>query len=160
MWSSPSVHCGRAHCESARCGRRLSGLAFLGLIFVLGACTDESATTVHYESPAEVLVAMKDMYEGSWYQRLTFIQTTVQYDSEGAPDTTTWFEAMELPGKLRIDIGEPNSQNTWLFRNDSIYVFSQGILADSRPTFHPLLLLGFDAYFLEPAVLINKLDSL
>ncbi len=126
----------------------------------LTSCSSEQASTTAYETPAEVLVAMKNRYENSWYETMTFIQTTIQYQTDGRSDTTTWFEAMELPGKLRIDIGDPASGNTWIFRNDSIYVYNQGSLSVGRPTFHPLLLLGFDAYFLDSVSLINKLDSL
>ncbi|GMQ81778.1 MAG: hypothetical protein BMS9Abin05_1214 [Rhodothermia bacterium] len=130
------------------------------IVLTLISCGGKENAPIEYKTPAEVLVAMKAQYEGSWYESLTFIQTTIQHSADGSTDTTTWFEAMELPGKLRIDIGEPNSGNTWIFRNDSIYVFNQGTLTVGRPTFHPLLLLGFDAYFLDSASLINKLDSL
>jgi len=130
------------------------------IALTLMSCAREESAPVEYTTPAEVLVAMKAQYEGSWYESMTFVQTTIQHSADGSTDTTTWFEAMELPGKLRIDIGEPNSGNTWIFRNDSIYVFSKGTLIDGRPTLHPLLLLGFDAYFINSASLINKLDSL
>lgn len=130
------------------------------IVLTLISCGGKERAPIEYTTPAEVLVAMKAQYEGSWYESMTFIQTTIQHSADGSTDTTTWFEAMELPGKLRIDIGEPTSGNTWIFRNDSIYVFNQGTLTDGRPTFHPLLLLGFDAYFLDSASLINKLDSL
>ena len=132
---------------------------FLFLI-LLSSCGERAAHRVDYETPAEVLVAMKAQYENSWYESMTFIQTTIQHSTDGATDTTTWFEAMELPGKLRIDIGEPASGNTWIFRNDSIYVFNDGVISVGQPTFHPLLLLGFDVYFLDSASLINKLDTL
>ena len=108
---------------------RNSGLALLVLLLFLNACSSEPASRVEYDTPAQVLVAMKNQYAGSWYERMTFVQTTIQYAADGTSDTTTWFEAMELPGKLRIDIGEPTDENTWLFRNDSIYVFTQGILS-------------------------------
>ena len=130
------------------------------MMAMLASCSSEQSSTTEYETTEEVLVAMKNRYENSWYETLTFVQTNIQYQLDGRSDTTTWFEAMKLPGKLRIDIGDPESGNTWIFRNDSIYVYSQGSLSVARPTFHPLQLLGFDAYFLDTGTLINKLDSL
>jgi len=140
--------------------RTLRSALVLVLTVCLGACTNREAPRSEYESPTEVLAAMKAAYAGTWYRNLTFVQTTIQYTPDGLADTTAWFEALELPGKLRIDIGDPVSGNSWIFRNDSIYVFTQGVLSDARPTLHPLLLLGFDAYFMETNTLVGKLDSL
>ena len=61
-------------------------------------------------------------------------------------EVETWYEAAELPGKLRIDIAPLKGKNTLLFRNDSIYEFKAGKLAESRPMIHPLMVLGFDVY--------------
>lgn len=139
---------------------RKIGIFSILLVVFLASCSNKEDATTEYETPAEVLVAMKNRYEKSWYETMTFIQTTIQYQPDGRSDTTTWFEAMNLPGKLRIDIGDPQSGDTWIFRNDSIYVYNKGSLSVARPTFHPLLLLGFDAYFLDSTSLFNKLDSL
>ena len=135
-------------------------LCLLALLVTIVACGGETRSAAEYETPGELIAAMREAYDGDWYDRLTFVQSTIQYDADGKADTTTWLEAMELPGKLRIDIGDAGSGNTLLFRNDSIYVFTRGVLSDARPTFHPLLLLGFDVYFVEPASVLNKLDSL
>jgi hypothetical protein len=133
---------------------------FAGASLLIAACQTGTGSRTEMETPADVLQAMKTTYEGDWYRNLTFVQSTVQFAPDGTADSTTWYEAMSLPGKLRIDIGATDSGNTWIFRNDSIYVFAGGVLSDGRPTFHPLLLLGFDAYFIDTASLINKLDSL
>jgi len=103
---------------------------------------------------------MKAEYDGYWYRTLTFVQTSIQHRPDGVIDTTTWLEAMDLPGKLRIDIGENTSGNVLLFRNDSIYVYNDGTQVNARPTFHPLLILGFDVYFLPTEEAVSKLDSL
>lgn len=134
-------------------------LPSLLLIVGLAACS-----TPRDEAPLEsgeaVLRAMKTKYDGSWYRTLTFVQTTIQHRPDGGIDTTTWLEAMELPGKLRIDIGENTSGNVLLFRNDSLYVYNDGSRINARPTFHPLLILGFDVYFLPTEMAVSKLDSL
>ena len=130
----------------------------LGLF--LAACSPGEKATQNLENPADVLAAMKAKYHGSWYETLTFVQTSIEYKPDGASDTTTWYEAMALPGKLRIDIGGPNTGDALIFRNDSIYVYNGGNLISSRVTYHPLLLLGFDAYFLETEDLMARLDSI
>jgi hypothetical protein len=72
----------------------------------------------------------------------------------------TWYEAAELPGKLRIDIAPLEGKNTLLFRNDSLYEFKGGTLAESRPMIHPLMVLGFDVYAQPVDVTVRKLREL
>ncbi len=69
----------------------------------------------------ELLSLMRDRYAGKWYRTLTFTQKTTLPDGK----IETWYEALELPGKLRIDIAPLDSGKTLLFRNDSLYVFDQ-----------------------------------
>jgi hypothetical protein len=85
---------------------------------------------------------MRDRYAGKWYRTLTFTQETTLPDGR----IETWYEALELPGKLRIDIAPLDSGKTLLFRNDSLYVFEQKMLKASQPLVHPLMVLGFDVY--------------
>lgn len=130
------------------------------LALIFSACTTGQQEPGTLETPGQVLEAMKAEYDGSWYKTLTFVQETIQFRSDGSVDTTLWYEALELPGKLRIDIEEPNSGNALMFRSDSLFVFRDGNLVNAGRTYHPLLLLGFDAYFLETTDLMAKLDSL
>lgn len=90
----------------------------------------------------ELLSLMRDRYVGKWYHTLTFTQKTTLPDGK----IETWYEALELPGKLRIDIAPLGSGKTLLFRNDSLYVFEQKALKASHPLVHPLMVLGFDVY--------------
>jgi hypothetical protein len=85
---------------------------------------------------------MRNRYAGKWYRTLTFTQKTTLPDGK----VETWYEALELPGKLRIDIAPLDSGKTLLFRNDSLYVFDQKALKASQPLVHPLMVLGFDVY--------------
>jgi len=110
-------------------------------------------------SSLELIQAMHAMYSDDWYETLTFEQETIEYRADGA-DTSTWYEAMRIPGQLRIDIGAPSSGNAYIFRSDSLYVFSDGNVDVARPTLHPLLLLGFDVYRTDPEGLHLHLDSL
>ena len=67
----------------------------------------------------ELLQQMHDRYAGRWYRTMSFVQKTSYPDGR----VETWYEAAEVPGKLRIDISPVDSGNTIIFRNDSVYQF-------------------------------------
>jgi hypothetical protein len=104
----------------------------------------------------EPLLLMRDRYAGKWYRTLTFTQKTTFGDGR----IETWYEALELPGKLRIDVAPLDSGKTLLFRNDSLYVFDQGALKTSQPLVHPLMVLGFDIYQAPVKATAQKLRGL
>src|SRR5687767_7871403 len=95
----------------------------------------------------ELVTAMHDRYAGKWYQTLTFVQKNTRYLPDGRTDTSTWSEAISLPGKLRIDVEPRTNGNGNIYRNDTVYVFNNGRLVRQARAPHPLLLLGFDVYF-------------
>lgn len=141
---------------------RFPTVALLALVIALTGCgrSDSPTDAVSFDNGADVIQAMQQMYAGDWYETLTFVQTTINHGPGGTTDTTLWYEALKLPGRLRIDIAEPGSGDSWIFRSDSIYVFAQGQLANAVPRMHPLLLLGFDVYHLPTDVIVSKLDTL
>lgn len=104
----------------------------------------------------ELIQQMRDRYAGKWYRTLTFTQKTTLPDGK----VETWYEALELPGKLRIDIAPLDSMKTILFRNDTVYQFDQGKLKDSKPLVHPLMVLGFDVYGAPVAETVRRLKGL
>lgn len=105
----------------------------------------------------ELIQQMHARYAGKWYPTLTFVQTT-KYP--GSRPQETWYEAMRLPGMLRIDIAPLDSGRALIFRNDSIYQFTSGRQTAARPFVHPLMVLGFDVYADPPARTIQKLKGL
>ncbi len=128
------------------------------LALVLASCGRGSAD---YDSPRELVEAMYARYEGQWYKTLTFKQETVQYRGLNfVADTSIWYEALSLPGKLRIDIAPIESGNGLLFVNDKRHVFRGDTLLMEREEINPLLLLAFDAYTQSPDSTLAKLDSL
>jgi hypothetical protein len=80
-----------------------------------------------------------------WYHSVTFTQRTTLVAPSGGEIKQTWYEAGELPGKLRIDSDLASKSGT-LFARDSIYSFSEGKLVSAEPGLNELLILGFDAY--------------
>lgn len=103
-----------------------------------------------------LLQRMHDAYRGRWYRTLTFVQTTSFPDGH----QEIWYEAAQLPGKLRIDIAPIDSGKMSLFRNDSIYSFDHDTLVRSGALVHPLLVLGFDVYASSPDTTAAKLKAL
>ena len=91
---------------------------------VLPVDSSTSSITPAPRNGEELLSLMRDRYAGKWYRTLTFTQKTTLPDGK----IETWYEALELPGKLRIDIAPLDSGKTLLFRNDSLYVFDQKAL--------------------------------
>ena len=85
---------------------------------------------------------MHQRYDGKWYRTLTFVQKTSFPDGR----SETWYEAAEMPGKLRIDVAPVDSMNTILFRNDSVYQYQRGERKVAEAMTHPLMVLGFDVY--------------
>jgi hypothetical protein len=102
--------------------------------------------------------AMEERYRGKWYRTVTFVQTTTL--TRPAPHTETWYEAARIPGELRIDIAPIDSGNMILFRNDSVYRFQQQKIVANRALIHPLMVLGFDVYAMDPDRTIAKLAEL
>jgi hypothetical protein len=128
---------------------------FLGLA-VLAAAPSSADSVDPPKDGIELIGQMRERYLGKWYRTLTFVQTTTLADGK----VETWYEAAELPGKLRIDIAPLDGKHTLLFRNDSLYEFKAGRLAESRPMVHPLMVLGFDVYAQPVAVTVRQLRSL
>jgi outer membrane lipoprotein-sorting protein len=104
----------------------------------------------------ELVTRMRERYAGKWYRTLTFTQKTTLPDGK----VEIWYEALALPGKLRIDIAPLDSGKTLLFRNDSLYVFEQKKLKASQPLVHPLMVLGFDVYQSPVSETVRKLKDL
>ena len=130
------------------------------ILFALGFpsnnATSSTPTPTEPKNGEQLIQRMRDRYSGKWYPTLTFTQKTTLPDGR----VETWYEALELPGKLRIDIAPLDSMKTILFRNDSVYEFAGGKLKDSKPLVHPLMVLGFDVYGAPVGETVKKLKGL
>ena len=115
----------------------------LVILFLLFATPSFAA---QYKTGEEVLAAMHKKYDGKWYKTLTFQQTTTNYKPDGTSQAATWYEALSVPGKLRIDITPLEKGDGVIFADGKIYPFRDGKLTNSRDFVHPLLVLGFDVY--------------
>ncbi len=143
----------------------LTSLALCLTVSTLAAC---ARTTVVQTAPpaprittgAAVLQAMHDRYATTWYRTLTFRQLTTQVPpGGGAERTTTWYETMMVPGRLRIDTDLARGGGQ-LFANDSQYVVVNNAVRRAAAGHNPLLVFGFDVYAQAPARTAQVLASL
>jgi hypothetical protein len=103
----------------------------------------------------ELIRQMHDRYAGKWYHKLTFKQTT---SFPGKP-SETWYEAGEIPGKLRIDIAPLDSMNAFMYVGDSAIVFQGGKRVAAHEDRNLLMTLGFDVYGQPPATTIAQIKA-
>lgn len=128
--------------------------ALVLIVSVAGACARAPiATPAPAPSRAatiatgeDAVAAMRDRYAGRWYRTLTFRQKTSRLLPTGKWDEQTWYEALALPGRLRIDFEPVSAGNGVLYARDSQFVAANGRIVRAEPGINDLLLLGFDVY--------------
>src|SRR6476620_3019839 len=81
----------------------------------------------------ELIAAMQRKYGKSWYKTATFVQETTNIQSDGTSKVETWYEAMAVPGSLRIDFTPTKEGNGILFTRGKIYIFKGGKVDATRP---------------------------
>jgi len=149
-----------AHTRVMRIHRSRAALVAALPLLLLVAChrgRAPAAPPPSVEAPAErepelrtgqdVVEAMHARYLGKWYTTLTFRQKTSRLiEKTGKWNVQTWYEAMKLPSRLRIDFDPVSAGNGVLYARDSQFVVQNGRLLNGGPGINPLLLLGFDVY--------------
>jgi hypothetical protein len=142
-------------------------LAAVSVAALLAACGKTSGTKpAPAPAPAAITTApalvraMHDKYAGAWYHTATFVQRNTRYLASGAADTSTWLEAIRVPGALRIDIEPVAQRNGILFVRDSQFIIGNGQLTSARASVHPLMVLSFDVYADAPDRTLSRIKSL
>lgn len=107
----------------------------------------------------DVVTAMYKKYAGKWYKTLTFVQKTITHKPDGTSTSEIWYEAMSVPGKLRIDIEPLDKGNGILFADGKLFSVRDGKAAAGRPFVHPLMTLGFDVYHQSVATSIEQVKG-
>ena len=118
------------------------------------------AYAVKIKTTEELVSAMQTKYAKSWYQTATFVQKTTNYQADGTTKVETWYEALSVPGSLRIDFTPVKEGNGILFTDRKIFTFKDGKQETARPYVHPLMILGFDIYKLPAADVLETLKGL
>jgi outer membrane lipoprotein-sorting protein len=103
-------------------------------------------------SGVDLLRAMHERYQDTWYRTLTFTQKSTTYKPDGTSSAETWYEAASIPGKLRIDIGPPTSGNGYVFIDGDITIIKENKVTAKRHSVNMLLVLGFDVYRQKPEI--------
>jgi hypothetical protein len=156
--------------------RQLFLVTVAALAVIVGACRRGGGVNVpapDTAAPAEpvdpgittadaLVTAMRDRYGGRWYSTLTFVTTSAYYRQDGVTvyREETWPESVMMPGRLRIDIGNPSIGNAVIYANDTVYQFTRRRLTSREPGNNPLQLLAFDVYHLPPSRTLEILSSL
>jgi hypothetical protein len=117
----------------------------------------QAVSEPRFRTGEDVVDAMRDRYLGKWYTTLTFKQKTSRLLPNGKWNVQTWWEAMKLPGRLRIDFDPVSAGNGVLYARDSQFVIQNGRALRGDPGINPLLLLGFDVYFAPVARTVVRL---
>src|SRR6202040_2935843 len=92
----------------------------------------------------DLIQTMQKKYGKKWFKTATFVQKTSEFQKDGTKKVSTWYEALSVPGSLRIDFTPVKDGNGILFTSSKIYSFKDGKLESSRPFVHSLMILGFD----------------
>jgi hypothetical protein len=108
------------------------------------------------KSGEEVIRAMHAKYAKTWYKKLTFVQRAIWFD--GRPEGE-WWEAMSIPGRLRLDFAPIDSGNAAIYKNDSVFTFSKKKMVRGAPGQNVLLILGFDVYNQAPERTIDLMKK-
>ena len=131
--------------------------------FVILLCFLVTLSTVHageIKTSEDLIREMQKKYAQSWYKTLTFVQQTTEFQADGKTKVSTWYEALYAPGRLRIDFDPIADGNGILVANNMVYAMKGGKVENSRPFVHPLIVLGFDIYFVPVPQLVETLKQL
>ncbi|HWC73909.1 MAG TPA: hypothetical protein VG454_08215 [Gemmatimonadales bacterium] len=99
----------------------------------------QAATPAPPKDGTALLNQMRDAYNGRWFKTVTFVQQTIQTHPDGVTDTTTWYEALRAPDRLRIDFGDPKAGNGVIYTADSVYLVRAGKVARTAASGNPFL---------------------
>ncbi|MBC5992078.1 LolA-like protein [Pontibacter cellulosilyticus] len=107
----------------------------------------------------ELVQAMHSRWHKKWYPNFAFDQRAIYYEGDKITKEEVWQEVYSQPGYLGIRFNGFESGNGVIFREDSLYTFKNNQLQGKSFQIHPLLLLCFDVYFLQPEITKQKLEK-
>jgi hypothetical protein len=108
----------------------------------------------------DIIREMHDRYAGKWYETLALVQTVNYFDREtgGFDSARVWYESLVFPGTVRSDVAPLDAGNRWFYKDASWIEIRSDTVFNSSPGPHPLLLLGFDVYFLPVEETLARLQ--
>ena len=108
---------------------------------------------------ATLVAAMHDRYADAWPETVAFRHTTHRQRDDGTVETEVWRERIALPGRLRVEMGDPLVGPDVLYARDSVFVFHDGALVASEPGRSRPLLWAYDVYAQPPAATLRALRA-
>ncbi len=132
----------------------------IAILFLILASAAVAAHAKKIETAEQLISAMHKKYDGKWYKTLVFAQKTTTFRPDGTTQNGIWYEALSMPGKLRIDFDPLASGNGAIFANNVNNNFRDGKLVNSSPQTHALLVLGFDVYFQPVETTLDQLKKI
>ncbi|HEY6047075.1 MAG TPA: outer membrane lipoprotein-sorting protein [Pyrinomonadaceae bacterium] len=129
-------------------------------LLIISVFAIHSTFAAKIKTTDDLVQAMQKKYSKSWYKTATFVQKTTNFEKDGTSKVEIWYEALSVPGSLRIDFTPTQAGNGILFTNNQIYVFKDGKVETNRPYVHPLMVLGFDIYRMPQTEVREKLKGL
>jgi hypothetical protein len=130
------------------------------ILLLLLAAAFVPASAKKIETAEELISAMHKKYAGKWYKTLVFAQKTTTFRPDGTTQKGVWYEALSMPGRLRIDFDPLASGGGVIYANGVNSSFRDGKLTGSQPQNHALLVLGFDVYFQPVEVTLEQLKKM
>lgn len=118
------------------------------------SCANENIT-----SSQTLVHAMFDRYHNNCNKNITFIQKNIEYKENGEKEVSVMYEAHHYPGKYRIDYGYIPNKSGYIFGNDSLYHFKDGVLSDTYAGEHDIILLTGDIFYLKPEKTLERLKA-
>lgn len=133
-------------------------MKFTAILFLL--LLTFAPVSAKIKTAEELVSAMHQKYAGKWYKTLVFAQKTTTFKPDGTTEKGVWYEALSMPGKLRVDFDPLTSGGGVIYANGTNNVFKDGKLVNSRPLDHALLILGFDVYFQPVETTLEQLKKM
>jgi outer membrane lipoprotein-sorting protein len=116
-----------------------SGVSFLLISF---------AAQAQITDGKEVLKKMHKKYAGKWHKTFSFTQTTKNYRNDSLIKTLPWHEYIVYPNLFRMSFGEPKDGNAVIYKDDSMFVFRKGKLAQAAERREDIPFLIGGMYFM------------
>ena len=135
-------------------------MKFTAIFFLLLMTAIVPAYAKKIETAEQLVSAMHKKYQGKWYKTLVFAQKTTTFKSDGTTQKGIWYEALSMPGKLRVDYDPLESGGGVIYANGINNTFKDGKLLNSRPVDHALLVLGFDVYFQPVGTTLEQIKKM
>jgi hypothetical protein len=136
--------------------RTFRTLTLLGALGLAG-CATAAQGGPSITSAESLVQAMHDRYAGSWYQTLSFTQATTRTFPNDSTHTEVWREWAAIPGRLRIEMGEPAEGRVSIYARDSAYSLQHGRVVRRTGRMNPLMTVGFDVYRQPPERTLDQL---